>query len=232
MKNNGIKHIRCSPYHQSSNGQAERFVKSFKEAMIACENDSLALDHKIDNFLLTYRSPHATTGESPARLLLGHDLKTRLSLIRPSEEYKVQDKQSSQKKTHADKSKLREFHVGERVMVKNLRPGPKYVVGVILQKLAPYSYSVEVQHGLIWKRHVNHLLKLEDAEQDRQYSSNVPKDLEEEEEDIYLPFTGNNMPERIPPERIPPPSARQENSRHYPRSERRPPNRFAPYIHH
>ena len=62
----------------------------------------------------------------------------------------MQDKQSSQKKTHDDKSKLREFLVGERVMVRNLRPGPKYVVGVILQKLAPYSYSVEVQHGLIW----------------------------------------------------------------------------------
>ena len=82
--------IGCSPYHPSSNGQAETFVRSFKEAMIACENGSLALDHKIDNFLLTYRStPHATTGESPARLLLGHDLKTRLSLIRPSVEYNM-----------------------------------------------------------------------------------------------------------------------------------------------
>ena len=72
--------------------------------MIACENDSLSLHHKIDNFLLTYRStPHATTGESPARLLFGQDLKTRLSLIRPSVGSKVQDKQSSQKKPHDDK---------------------------------------------------------------------------------------------------------------------------------
>ena len=121
--------------------------------MIACENDSLSLNHKIDNFLLTYRfTPHATTGESPARLLFGRDLKSRLSLIRPSMESKLQDKQSSQNKPHDDKSKLREFYVGERVMVSNLRPGPKYVIGVILQKLAPYSYSVEVHHGLVWKR--------------------------------------------------------------------------------
>ena len=80
--------------------------------MNACENDSLSLDHKIDNFLLTYRfTPRATTGESPARLLFGRDLKTRLSLIGPSVESKVQDKQSSQKKPHDDKSKLREFYV-------------------------------------------------------------------------------------------------------------------------
>ena len=36
MKQNGVKHIKCSPYHPSSNGQAERFVvlssKQFKLA--------------------------------------------------------------------------------------------------------------------------------------------------------------------------------------------------------
>ena len=51
LRNNGIKHIRCSPYHHSSNRKAEKFVKSFIEAMIPCENDSLSLNHKIDNFL-------------------------------------------------------------------------------------------------------------------------------------------------------------------------------------
>ena len=68
MKQNGIKHIKCSPYHPSSNGQAERFVRSFKEA---CENENLSLE-------LTYRTtPHTTTGESQDKLFLGRDLKTR-----------------------------------------------------------------------------------------------------------------------------------------------------------
>ena len=30
MKENGIKHILCSPYHPSSNGLAEIFVQTFK----------------------------------------------------------------------------------------------------------------------------------------------------------------------------------------------------------
>ena len=32
-------------------------------------------------------------------------------------------------------------------MTRNLRPGPKYFAGVIVQKLGPLSYLVEVGHG-------------------------------------------------------------------------------------
>ena len=33
MKNNGIKHIRCAPYHISSNGLVERFIQMFKKRL-------------------------------------------------------------------------------------------------------------------------------------------------------------------------------------------------------
>ena len=32
-KNNGISHKRSAPYHPSTNGEAERFVQSFKTGM-------------------------------------------------------------------------------------------------------------------------------------------------------------------------------------------------------
>ncbi len=43
MKQHGIKHIKSAPYHPSTNGLAERFVQTFKNAMRASEHDGFSL---------------------------------------------------------------------------------------------------------------------------------------------------------------------------------------------
>ena len=43
MRNNGIRHIRISPYHPSSNGMVERFYQMFKQSMKASQNDGRTL---------------------------------------------------------------------------------------------------------------------------------------------------------------------------------------------
>ena len=60
LARNGVKHIRSFPYHPSTNGLAEHFVHTLKQAM-KCSN--LPDPHqKLMNFLLSYRSiPHSTT---------------------------------------------------------------------------------------------------------------------------------------------------------------------------
>ena len=63
LKSNGIKHIRCAPYHPASYGPVERFVQSLKMALRSTVNSGLSLQHHLSNFLLNYHSTsHATTG--------------------------------------------------------------------------------------------------------------------------------------------------------------------------
>ncbi len=60
LKQNGVKHIKFAPYHPSSNGLAERFVRTFKEAMKAGQQDSLSMQHRLENFLLMYRASYCS----------------------------------------------------------------------------------------------------------------------------------------------------------------------------
>ena len=160
-KSNGIKHTRSSPYHPATNGEAERFVRTFKEAMKTGRGDGLPLAHQLDNFLLSYRTtPHSTTGTPPCQLLVGRSLRTRWDLLRPDVGRTVQQHQSKQIEQNERRARLRSFDVGESVMVKNFSsPGPSWVQGTIAYKQGPLTYLVDVSDGRLWKRHVDHIKK-------------------------------------------------------------------------
>lgn len=86
LRRNGIKQTLTPPGHPASNGQAENFVKTFKKSFHAClkANDNANIDIIINRFLADYRnSVHCTTGESPAKIFFGRQLKTRFSTLKP-----------------------------------------------------------------------------------------------------------------------------------------------------
>ena len=158
VKSNGIQHSLSSPYHPASNGEAERFVRTFKEAMKTCRNDGLTLAHRINNFLLTYQTtPHTTTGTPPCKLLMGRTLRTCWDLLKPDVGQRVCWHQSKQKEGKDGNTPLRHFVTGQSVMVRNFRMGPTWVSGVTVQQLGPLSYLVEISAGKFWKRHVDHV---------------------------------------------------------------------------
>ena len=50
------------------------------------------------------------------------------------------------------------YMIGENVMAKNYRSGPKWLPGVIVEQLETLTFLVQLDNGMFWKRHVNQLL--------------------------------------------------------------------------
>ena len=66
-----------------TNGLAERAVQIFKAGMRKITDGSTA--DRIARILLNYRrTPQTTTGSSPAELMFGRNLRTRLDLLLPN----------------------------------------------------------------------------------------------------------------------------------------------------
>ncbi|XP_055543387.1 uncharacterized protein K02A2.6-like [Wyeomyia smithii] len=83
---NGIRHITTAPFHPQSNGQAERFVDTFKRAIRKIQEGKGTIKQALNTFLLTYRTspnPNVPDGKSPAEAMYGRPIRTSLELLRP-----------------------------------------------------------------------------------------------------------------------------------------------------
>ena len=148
---NGIKHVTGAPHHSSTNDQAERLVQSFKKGITA-DKSGRAFQHKLDRFLPTYRSaPHATTALSPAQLLLGRNVRTRLDLIKPDVTRGVE-----KKLLQSNNSTLKFFVNDQYVWVRNYFRGPNCVRGTVIERTGPVLYRVRVNEQT-WRRQVEQL---------------------------------------------------------------------------
>ena len=184
LKTNGIKHITTAPFHPATNGQAERFVQSFKRAM-KCEKQSTSqLNTNMAKFLLAYRNTaHSTTGEAPSVLFLGRPLRTRLDLVKPDLLMKVKNRQLDQvrAKEHAS---TRQLSVGQTVMARNYTGKDKWLPGTVQAKTGPLSYEIKIGPDRIWRRHIDQLrassVKLNEPSDDT-------TDIEREEIDTAEP---------------------------------------------
>ncbi|XP_062551039.1 uncharacterized protein K02A2.6-like [Armigeres subalbatus] len=107
---NGIMHLKTAPFHPQSNGQAERFVDTFKRTVKKIQAGDL--DEALDIFLSCYRStPCKSTpgGKSPAEILIGRPMRTSLELLRPPSKFSNatnsnQDRQFNKKHGAKDKT--------------------------------------------------------------------------------------------------------------------------------
>ena len=132
---NSIKHTTSAPYHPSSNGLAERAVRTVKDGLRKIANGPL--------YLLTYRiTPHQTTGQSPSELMFGRRLRTALNLPKPDLHSRVESQQDWMNKNHDQKSKERVFQKGNPVLVRNFGMGEKQIPAEVT---GPVSSQVQLE---------------------------------------------------------------------------------------
>ncbi|KII66752.1 Retrovirus-related Pol polyprotein [Thelohanellus kitauei] len=81
----GCEKLRTTPYHPATNGLVERANKSMKELLRTCVNEfGNDWDEKLDLVLYALRSAkHESTHFSPAKIVLGQDIKLPVDLELP-----------------------------------------------------------------------------------------------------------------------------------------------------
>ncbi|CAH0725500.1 unnamed protein product, partial [Brenthis ino] len=106
-----------------------------------------------------YKSVSNSEYQKHHKALMGHRLRGRLDLLRPSTRDVVLDKQQAQQARHG--GVVRDMSPGDRVLVRNYNDSlVKWKEGVVVEKRGPVSYVVKTDSDdRISKRHVDQLLK-------------------------------------------------------------------------
>ena len=143
LQQNGIKQIRTSPYHPSSNGMAERMVQTFKNSMEKMKENKGDLSEKLQRWLFTYRiTPQTTTGRTPSELLMGRKLASALDLLKPNVGRHVREHQSQMVKNSSKRHK-KELEIGNKVYIRNFGQGSYWLKGVSVNRHGPLTWLCE-----------------------------------------------------------------------------------------
>ena len=178
----GIDHIKTTPYHPQSNGQAERFVDTLKRALKKMEGEGL--EEALQTFLMTYRyTPNraAPEGKSPAEAMLGRKLRNSLDLLlEPATIPKQVNHRQNEQFNKAHGAKQRSFVPGEEVYAKVYIQNKWYwATGIVIEQKGRVTYIVLLndvrRRGLI-KSHTNQM-RSRFAEQTTEYETNLPLQL-------------------------------------------------------
>ena len=129
-KHMGFNLTPVTPEDPQSNGFVENFVKSVCKVVHTASAEGKNPREELSAFLLQYRAtPHSTTERTPAELLFGRKIKTKLPRLLPAEvdtpevakTREVHDEKKRKQKSYFDKKhKARPKHIkpGDRVLLK------------------------------------------------------------------------------------------------------------------
>ena len=134
LKSNDVRHLTSTPLWPQSNGEVERQNRSLLKSMRIAQATGKDWHKELNKFLLAYCStPHTVTGVSPAKMLFGREICTKIPSVKISKnkelEVENRDRRSKQKaKEYADHIRhAEESHIipGDVGLVKNRQPKTK-----------------------------------------------------------------------------------------------------------
>ena len=152
LKKNGIRHMTPAPYNPSSNGLAERGVKTFKEGLNKFSKGDIHT--RICRFLYNYRRTiHSSTGKAPAELMFNRNFRGLVERIKP------QGKKEKGLERNCSFEKA-EYEIDDAVFVKNFGKGKSWLEGKIIDVLGVRNYKVQLKDfgNMTWKRHADQLM--------------------------------------------------------------------------
>jgi hypothetical protein len=158
-KENGITHFFSAPYNPMSNGQAERFVDTFKRTFQKLKGEGAPGMEIIETFLVTYRTTPNNSlpdGKSPSEIFLGRKPRTTLDLLRPPQIQPIErDQEMERNFNRRFGTKLRTFDLGNHVFARH-RISQSWKAGTIV-KITGVIYDVRLVDGSIARFHTNQL---------------------------------------------------------------------------
>lgn len=156
LKSKGIKHLFSAPYHPASNGAAENAVRTIKRVIKKAMQQGFDVQYSIDQFLLHYRNTeHCTTGESPAVLMIGRRLRTKLDILRPDREDRVEKAQLKQREEGPRGERV--LRPGDEVWLRQYCGRDKWLPGQVTERLGVTDYRVTDSMGRDAHRHIDQL---------------------------------------------------------------------------
>nr|VZI29970.1 unnamed protein product [Spirometra erinaceieuropaei] len=148
-RQHNIQHVHSPPYHPPSNGRAERFVDTFKRALLKARGE-WTTDEIVQAFLFSYRktpNPASPGGVSPAEALMGRKLRTTFHALVPTGAQPAQTSPVSRSK----------LSIRTPVFVRDYRGGfPDWIEATVVSHRGSMLFDVDVGDD-IWVHHQNQI---------------------------------------------------------------------------
>lgn len=162
LQKQGIKVMKSPPYNPSSNGQAERLVRTVKEVLKRFLMDpkmmELDLEDQINLFLFNFRNNNLTKdGCFPSERIFSYKPKTILDLVNPKNHYKKhmykpqpddanQTEQQSGKVPKTSEDALDKLIAGDEVWYKNHNPQihARWIKAIFIKKHSNNIFQISI----------------------------------------------------------------------------------------